>query len=43
MSHLSYEQRYTIEVLLKDGKSQTEIGKIISVFTSIIFNPDFIK
>lgn len=36
MSHLSYEQRYSIEVLLKAGKSQTEIGKIISVDKSVI-------
>lgn len=36
MSHLSYEQRYSIEVLLKVGKSQTEIGKIISVDKSVI-------
>ena len=36
MSYLSYQQRYTIEVLLKDGKSQTEIAKIISVNKSVI-------
>lgn len=36
MAHLSYEQRYSIEVLLKAGKSQTEIGKIISVDKSVI-------
>jgi IS30 family transposase len=36
MSHLSYEQRYSIEVLLKAGKSQTEIGTIISVDKSVI-------
>ena len=36
MSHLSYEQRYSIEVLLKAGKSKTEIGKIISVEKSVI-------
>lgn len=36
MSHLSYEQRYSIEVLLKAGISQTEIGKIISVEKSVI-------
>lgn len=36
MSHLSYKQRYSIEVLLKAGKSQTEIGKIISVDKSVI-------
>jgi IS30 family transposase len=36
MSHLSYEQRYSIEVLLKAGKSQTEIGAIISVDKSVI-------
>lgn len=36
MSHLSYKQRYSIEVLLKAGKSKTEIGNIISVDKSVI-------
>jgi transposase, IS30 family len=36
MSHLSYEQRYSIEVLLKAEKSQTEIANIISVDKSVI-------
>jgi IS30 family transposase len=36
MSHLSYQQRYTIEVLLKNGKSQTEIARTISVHKSVI-------
>jgi transposase, IS30 family len=36
MSHLSYEQRYSIEVLLKAGKSQAEIGTIISVDKSVV-------
>jgi IS30 family transposase len=36
MSHFFYEQRYSIEILLKAGKSQTEIGKIISVDKSVI-------
>ncbi len=36
MSHLSYEQRYSIEVLLKAGKTQTEIVKLISVNKSVI-------
>ena len=31
MSHLSYEQRYTIEVLLNQGVSKNEIAKTISV------------
>ena len=36
MSHLSYAQRYSIEVLLKAGKTQTEIGMILSVDKSVI-------
>lgn len=36
MSHLSYQQRYTIEVLLKNGKSQTEIARMISVHKSVV-------
>jgi IS30 family transposase len=36
MSHLSFEQRYSIEVLLKAEKSQTEIGAIISVDNSVV-------
>ena len=31
MSHLSYEQRYTIEVLLNQGVSKKEIANPISV------------
>lgn len=36
MSHLSYEQRYTIEVLLCDGKTQSEIAQIISRSKSVV-------
>jgi IS30 family transposase len=36
MSHLTYEQRYTIEVLLKTGKSKTEIANILAIHKSII-------
>jgi transposase, IS30 family len=36
MSHLSHEQRYTIEVLLKQGKKQSAIAKIISVDQSVV-------
>lgn len=36
MSHLSYEQRYSIEVLLKSGKFQNEIAQIISVHKSVV-------
>jgi IS30 family transposase len=36
MSHLSYEQRYSIEVLLKAGNRQSEIAKIILVHKSVV-------
>jgi transposase, IS30 family len=36
MSHLSYEQRYTIEVLLCEGKSQIEIAQRLSRSKSVI-------
>jgi|TARA_B110000914_G_scaffold208470_1_gene205967 IS30 family transposase len=36
MSHLSYEQRYTIEVLLCQGKKQIEIADIISRNKSVV-------
>jgi IS30 family transposase len=36
MSHLSYEQRYTIEILLSHGKSQREIAEVISRNKSVI-------
>lgn len=36
MSHLSYEQRYTIEVLLCQGKKQIEISEIISRSKSVV-------
>lgn len=36
MSHLSYEQRYTIEVLLCQGKKQGEIAEIISRSKSVV-------
>jgi len=36
MSHLSYEQRYTIEVLLQDKKSKSEIAKLLSVDKTVI-------
>ncbi len=36
MSHLSYEQRYTIEVLLCQGKKQSEIAEIISRDKSVV-------
>lgn len=37
MSHLSYEQRYTIEVLLRDKKSKPEIAKILSIDKSVLY------
>lgn len=37
MSHLSYEQRYTIEVLLQDKKSKSEIAKLLSVNKTVIY------
>lgn len=36
MSDLSYEQRNSIEVLIKGGKTQTGIGMILSVDKSVI-------
>jgi IS30 family transposase len=36
MSHLSYEQRYTIEVLLNDGQAQNKIAQVLSVDKSVI-------
>jgi IS30 family transposase len=36
MSHLSYEQRYTIEVLLKSGSTQMYIANTLSVNKSVI-------
>ena len=36
MSHLSYEQRYTIEVLLCQGKKQIEIAEVISRNKSVV-------
>ena len=36
MSHLSYEQRYTIEVLLQSNKTKSEIAKVISVDKSVV-------
>ena len=37
MSHLSYEQRYTIEVLLLDKKSKSEIAKLLLVDKTVIY------
>ena len=37
MAHLTYEQRYTIEVLLKTKKAKSEIAKTLSVDKSIIY------
>lgn len=37
MSHLSYEQRYTIEVLLKTDTSKNSIAKIIEVDKSVVY------
>ena len=36
MSHLTYEQRYVIEVLLRDQKSGSEIAKSLGVHKSVI-------
>jgi IS30 family transposase len=36
MSHLSYEQRYTIEVLLNAGKPQKEIARVLCLNKSVI-------
>ncbi len=36
MAHLSYEQRYTIEVLLQSNKSKSEIATILSVDKSVV-------
>ena len=38
MSHLTLEQRYTIEVLRKENYSQTEIAKRLNRNKSVIFN-----
>jgi IS30 family transposase len=37
MSHLSYEQRYTIEVLLQSKTSKSEIALVLSVDKSVIY------
>ena len=37
MAHLSYEQIYTLEVLLKTNKSKAEIASILSVDKSVIY------
>lgn len=37
MSHLSYEQRYSIEVLLRDKKSKSEIAKLLEVNNTVIY------
>jgi IS30 family transposase len=37
MAHLSYEQRYTLEVLFKTNKSNAEIASILSVDKSVIY------
>ncbi len=37
MALLSYEQRYTIEVLLQSKTSKTEIASILSVDKSVIY------
>lgn len=37
MSHLSYEQRYTIEVLLRAKTKQVEIARIIAVDKSVVY------
>jgi IS30 family transposase len=37
MAHLSYEQRYTIEVLLQSKTSKSEIASILSVDKSVIY------
>jgi transposase, IS30 family len=36
MSHLTYQQRYTIEVLLKTGSTRTKIADTLSVDKSVI-------
>lgn len=36
MSHLSYAQRYTIEVLLKAGTTQSKIARALSINKSVI-------
>ena len=46
MAHLSYEQRYTIEMLLKTGSSKPSIARILNVDKSVIYreisrNKDF--
>jgi IS30 family transposase len=37
MAHLSYEQRYTIEVLLNDSKSISEISILLKVDKTVIY------
>jgi len=37
MSHLSYEQRYSIEVLLRDKKSKSEVAKLLEVNKTVIY------
>lgn len=36
MSHITYEQRYTISCMLKEGYNQSEIGKAISKSKSVL-------
>lgn len=36
MSHISYEQRYTISCMLKQGYSQTSIGAVLGRSKSVI-------
>lgn len=37
MSHLSYEQRYVIEVLLHEKKSKSEIARVLAVNKTVIY------
>ena len=38
MSHLTQEQRYTIEVLMRENYSQAEIGKRILKYKYLIYS-----
>ena len=37
MAHLSYEQRYTIEVFLNTNKSKIEIAKLLKIDKSVVY------
>ena len=38
MSHLSYEQRYTIDILLQAGESKSAIAKKLNVDKTVVYS-----